>query len=41
MISKKLTSKEVFDDVLKDIAKKKFVYIIDKKIMKVGPIASR
>lgn len=41
LISKKLTSKEVFDDVVKDIEKKKFAYIVDKKIMKVGPIASR
>ena len=41
LVSKKMTSKDVFDQVLKDIEKKNFAYIIDRKIMRIPPVSTR
>ena len=41
LVSKKMTSKEMFDEVMKQVDKKEFSYIIDRKIMKAPPTVSR
>lgn len=41
MLSKKINSKDLFDHMLDVIAKKKFSYIIDKKVMKVPPLVPK
>lgn len=41
LMSKKLTSKEVFDYVFKKIEKNEFSYIFDRKIMRIAPTVSK
>jgi hypothetical protein len=41
LLSKKQTSKDVFDYVIKLMEKDKFSYAFDKKLMKVPPVASK
>jgi hypothetical protein len=41
LMSKKINSKDLFDYVLEQADKKKFSYLMDKKIMKVAPLVPK
>ena len=41
LLSKKINSKDLFDHMLEVISKKKFSYLMDKKLMKVPPLVPK
>lgn len=41
LLSKKINSKDLFDHMLDVITKKKFSYLMDKKLMKVPPLVPK
>lgn len=41
MLSKKINSKDLFDHMLEVIDRKKFSYLMDKKVMKVAPLVPK